>query len=505
MLGKHAIYSNDTEKINQALKSDIRDEHDNKLDWSWFKKEIQNLQKKQALQLIAENHPFCVKAKKDIEDSASYGTHLGFKHNKTGFNAIFFYIFSEINEEYEADYESNRNSLKSYGQSKANHVRDRLYYLDRTPAKLITYIVWLWRDHQDFIYDLYHKLGLGVFADEHKKRIAQENAIKISHNLRSRSFQKNNSGADSRQPHETTHQIKSPFGRIEQQAYLDPSAYTDLALKQTSFFEFFEDKSFATDTAIYDAREKKRISQYRKNGLNIIINSLRDNQNYQFNEGEYLSLNNIKDMNLISIGGPRSSFTTRLSFGFQSNQNNMSEHNLYYSYDISNTQNVIQENFGEGVLYVPKNIISSKNDVYQTSTQVIHDDKEILNTDLALLTLVANPFNHRKWHVIISACHGVGCAALSELLNNAEFQKESKYIDFMDGACPSKNYYQALIRLNVYWQNQAKRYEVNTSSGRYYEIIDVQDNLEASCLIPEKDAVSIYQNMLAPTQKTVLA
>ena len=142
---------------------------------------------------------------------------------------------------------------------------------------------------------------------------------------------------------------------------------------------------------------------------------------------------------------------------------------------------------------------------YRPSTILQSEDVHFLTQDWALLTIVANPFDHSKRHVLVSGCHGIGCVALSELINEPDFQKETKFIDFLDSSDDAYTYYQALVSINVFWNDSQKRYEICKNSGKYYEVKDVKSNLKLKAIRSVPDAVALYQDIVKARKESEAA
>ena len=169
--------------------------------------------------------------------------------------------------------------------------------------------------------------------------------------------------------------------------------------------------------------------------------------------------------------------------------------NLYYFYDLSPSDIEFQDNFGDGMLAIPRVTLKDiKGNFYHPVIETI-DGVPYLKEDWALLTIVANPFNHMKYHICVSACHGIGCLMLPDLMNTKDFQQETRYIDFLDRTTVPTDFYQALVKVRTFWNPKQQRYSVDQTS-KFYEVVNVVDDSGLLKLYGENEAITLYQKIM---------
>lgn len=431
-------------------------------------------------------------------------------------NYIFYEILKEIGNQVGGW--GIPTSSGNINHPEAEFIYQRIYDPLKSSYKIAVFLVWLWRDHTDVAIKFYEDLQLYDLVEKHKQRIARENQEPAPQPTSVEKSPQNTvvfeqAQIDARGVHQITiinvdnpvqmlvspQKITLSFGRDNVGGFKDRGLYlSDLEIKKTSLYELFENRKFVADNGMIETYQvKPHRSFYRNYSWMVINNALLDSSKIRLIDDPCAFVDAIQGFDLLSVGGSRSCPSVRISLGGEADGSISQEYgSLYYTFDLSSTETGVQDNFGEGLTQDPRTFIrGQKGELLRPSTIQVREDVHLVTQDWALLTIVANPFDHSKRHVLVSACHGIGCVALSELINEPQFQKESKYIDFLDSSAHALDYYQALVRINVIWDKT--RYKVdNLSSANYYQIFDVKSNLKLNAIRSVPDAIALYQDIV---------
>jgi len=210
-----------------------------------------------------------------------------------------------------------------------------------------------------------------------------------------------------------------------------------------------------------------KIKSYRNSGVRTLRDMvLKPAQKVRVEQGLLLAN---ADTNLFSVGGPKSSPSTLVSLGYDVDERLSSQHRLFYSYDLEVKENQILENYGDGNVLVPNFTINSRSRPEKAYAPSLVFDKGLnvyrLQTDVCMLTVCPNPFNHTYRHYVFSSCHGIGCKVLPQLLGIQRFQAEAGLPDNFQ-----KDYFQVLVEIDVTWSGRG--YEWLEPSFRVLEVLD---------------------------------
>jgi hypothetical protein len=483
------------------------------LNWDSLKNLIEKKRDEQITPLLALSNS---QESKILTNKYNY-----YKHNKTARNCVFFEILLPIAEEFDGwgaplSENPSREQVSSF-------IWNRIYRIKNTPEKMDVFLAWLWRDHEEDAKELYKNCGLSprpFIHSDNNENVGDENDQSDTNPMEidletKKALSKIRNGIrelcdgvyqwmsinvnDPKQIAALHRELSVAFGRNGFGDFQDERADRSKGNRnRTDLYEVFEFRKFIADNAMIETFQKKPVSYYRQSSWRTITDAMLDDSKLQLIDRPCISVENMKGYDLFSVGGARSSPSVRISLGCNADGTLSKDYGeLYYHMDVSSNQNIIQDNFGGGVTSEPRNFIASKKgECYYPKTIEINNGLHLVTQDMALLTIVANPFDHTKRHVLISACHGMGCVALSGLINDREFQKESKFIDFVDSSNHILDYYQALISIDVFWDKDKFRYDINKDKGRYYKIINVIDSYGLPKIRTEKEASLIYQEII---------